>query len=245
MQRWELEPARDHGLSPRQRLASLQREAGLVGALAHLGWWLASRCYLAAFHRFTVTGRENLPEAPPYILVANHTSHLDAVSLAASLPAPLCNRTFPIAAGDTFFERLPVSIFAALAINALPLWRRHAQPADLAALRERLVTQRCIYILFPEGTRARDGVMSRFKPGLGRLVAGTQIPVVPCHIDGAFRALPPDRKLPRRQRVVIHIGRPLVFAKASDDKAGWLEVAAAAEAAVQALATAAKVQPAV
>src|SRR3954451_6732384 len=167
MQRWELEPARDHGLSPRQRLASLRREAGLIATLAHLTWWLVSRAYLAVFHRLTVIGRENLPAASPFILIANHSSHLDTVSLGASLPARLCNRTFPIAAGDTFFDRLPVSIFAALAINALPLWRKHVQPAELAALRERLVTQRCIYILFPEGTRARDGVLSRFKPGLG------------------------------------------------------------------------------
>jgi 1-acyl-sn-glycerol-3-phosphate acyltransferase len=177
-----------------------------------------------------------VPAAPPYILVANHTSHLDTVSLAAALPARLCNRCFPIAAGDTFFTGLPVSAFAALAINALPLWRKNPQPADLATLRDRIASQACIYILFPEGTRARDGVMARFRPGIGRLVAGTPVPVVPCHIAGAFETLPARRKLPRPGRITISIGAPLVFAAVGDSKPGWLEIAATTEAAVRRLA---------
>jgi 1-acyl-sn-glycerol-3-phosphate acyltransferase len=105
MERWELEPAADFGLSPRARLASLQREAGLVASLTHLTWRLAARLYLKAYHRLAIIGGANLPPEPPYVMVANHASHLDAVALAASLPARHCNRTFPIAAGDTFFER--------------------------------------------------------------------------------------------------------------------------------------------
>jgi 1-acyl-sn-glycerol-3-phosphate acyltransferase len=235
MERWDFEPATDFGLKPRERLASLHREAGLVGSLVHLGWWALSRAYLAGFHRFTVIGRENLPSAPPFILVANHSSHLDAISLGACLPARHCHRTFPIAAGDTFFEKVGISIFAAMALNALPLWRHKASRGDLVTLRTRLAEGGCIYILFPEGTRARDGIMSGFKPGLGRLVAGTKIPVVPCHIAGAFEALPPHRSLPRPKRVRITIGKPLVFADIDDDKAGWVQVAEKTEAAVRQL----------
>jgi 1-acyl-sn-glycerol-3-phosphate acyltransferase len=236
MERWDLEPAADFGLSPRARLLSLQREAGLVASVTHLAWRMVVRGYLGAYHRLAIVGRENLPAAPPYIMIANHSSHLDALTLAACVPARHCNRTFPIAAGDTFFETFGTSVFAALALNALPLWRDKPSRGDLAALRERLTEQRSIYILFPEGTRARDGVMHRFKPGLGRLVAGTSVPVVPCHIAGAFAALPPHKKLPRPRRLGITIGAPLTFAEAGDDKAGWLHVAEATEAAVRALA---------
>jgi 1-acyl-sn-glycerol-3-phosphate acyltransferase len=236
MQRWDFEPAADFGLSPRARLQSLHREAGLVGSLVHLGWWALSRTYLAGFHRLAIVGRENLPRRAPFILVANHASHLDAVSLAACLPARHCHRTFPIAAGDTFFESFGVSVFAAMALNALPLWRRKARRDDLAMLRTRLGEGGCIYILFPEGTRARDGVMAGFKPGIGRLVAGTPVPVVPCHIAGAFEAFPPQRKLPRPRRLRITIGTPLTFAETQDDKAGWLHVAETTEAAVRQLA---------
>jgi 1-acyl-sn-glycerol-3-phosphate acyltransferase len=238
MDRWQLEPAADFGLSPRARLESLQREAGLVASATHLLWRVMSRAYLAGAHRLVVTGRENLPPAPPYVLVANHASHLDTVALGACLPARHCNRTFPIAAGDTFFERLAVSVFAALAMNALPLRRKKVRPADLAALRQRLLDG-AIYILFPEGTRTRDGTMAAFKPGIGRLVAGSAVPVVPCWIDGAFAALPPHRRLPRPTPLRVTIGKPLAFAETPDEKAGWMTVAAALEAAVRELAAAA------
>jgi 1-acyl-sn-glycerol-3-phosphate acyltransferase len=236
MERWELEPAADFGLSPRARLASLQREAGLVASFTHLAWRFAARFYLEVYHRLAIIGAENLPPEPPYIMVASHASHLDAVALAAALPARHCNRTFPIAAGDTFFERLGISVFAALAMNALPLWRGKPSHGDLATLRQRLIDGRSIYILFPEGTRARDGAMQRFKAGIGYLVAGTDVPVVPCHIAGAFAALPPHRRLPRPARLTLTIGTPLTFGEVGDDKAGWLQIAATAERAVRRLA---------
>lgn len=236
MEPWELEPAADFGLTPRARLASLQRETGLVASITHLTWRLAPRLYLRGYHRLAIIGGENLPPEPPYVVIANHASHLDAVALAAALPARHCNRTFPIAAGDTFFERLGVSVFAALAMNALPLWRGKPSHGDLATLRRRLVEGRAIYILFPEGTRSRDGAMHRFKAGIGRLVAGTDVPVLPCRIAGAFAALPPHRRLPRPGRLKVTIGVPLTFADVGDDKAGWLQIAATSEMAVQRLA---------
>ena len=53
--------------------------------------------------------------------------------------------------------------------------------------------QACGYILFPEGTRSRDGVIKEFKCGLGMLVAGTDVPVIPCYLQGTFKALSADR----------------------------------------------------
>jgi 1-acyl-sn-glycerol-3-phosphate acyltransferase len=140
------------------------------------------------------------------------------------------------AARDTFFERLGVSVFAELAMNALPLRRGKPSHGDLATLRARLIDGRSIYILFPERTRSRDGAMHRFKAGIGRLVAGTEVPVVPCYIAGAFAALPPHRTLPRPRRLTLTIGTPLSFGAVSDDKAGWLRIADASETAVRRLA---------
>lgn len=65
MERWELEPAADFGLSPRARLASLQREAGLVASLTHLTWRLAARLYLRAYHRLAIiAARTYRPSRP-------------------------------------------------------------------------------------------------------------------------------------------------------------------------------------
>ena len=235
MERWKLEPATDLGLAPSERMKSLRRESGLIGTGVHLAWWLAVKLYLRLFHRLRILGREHLPPRPPFVMVANHSSHLDALVLSAALPARLCNRAFPIAAGDTFFTSATVSAFAALAMNALPLWRKRTRMEHLETLRARLAGQGCVFILFPEGTRARDGVMAAFKPGLGSLVAGGAVPVVPCYIDGAFQAFPPQAKLPRPAALTVRIGPPLDFAALANDKRAWAEIAAETEAAVRRL----------
>ncbi len=231
---WDLRPARDHGLTPAARLRSNGREPGLGGlALAAL-WRVAVRGYLVAAHGLRVDGREHLPPAP-FVLVANHASHLDALALAAALPPSLARRAFTLAAGDTFFTSVPAAAFAAYAVNALPVWRRRTSAHDLDALRARLHEDRAVLILFPEGTRTRTGAMGAFRPGLGALVAGTAVPVVPCFLDGAHAAWPPGRRLPRPGRLQLLIGHPVAFDAVAPDRAGQREVAATCEALVRAL----------
>ena len=120
-------------------------------------------------------------------MIANHASHLDAVLLASVLPCRLCDRVFPVAAGDVFFNTPGMSLFAANLLNALPMWRKNCGSHALKDLRKRLVDEPCGLILFPEGARSRDGSLLPFKVGLGMLIAGTSVPVIPCYLDGAFR----------------------------------------------------------
>jgi 1-acyl-sn-glycerol-3-phosphate acyltransferase len=158
---FKLRPARDHGLDATDRLRSLSRERGLGSVVLGSAWRALVRGYLAAFHRLEVTGRENLP-APPFVLVANHASHLDALTLSAVLRGDTARRAHALAAGDTFFTSTLSSAFAAYAVNALPIWRKRTRASEIATLRERLVEDRLVYILFPEGTRCRDGAMAAF-----------------------------------------------------------------------------------
>ncbi len=232
---WELRPAGDHGLPLGERLRSLSRERGLMDTVFGHAWWSCMRLYLMTYHRLRIRGAERIPQSTPCVLVANHTSHLDAMTLASVMPRRLRHCTYPIAAGDTFFESPATATFAAFILNALPMWRRNVGRYALAQLRERLVGEPCAYVLFPEGTRSRTGKLGRFKPGLGMMVAGTEVPVVPCYLVGAHRAMPPDKTLPRPRRLELRVGEPMVFAAIANDKAGWKEVAAQTEAAVRAL----------
>jgi len=237
LEQWKLQPARDLGLSQSQRMRSLRRESGLIETGLYMFWWALIRSYLRIGHRLEVRGKEHLPAGPPFVLVANHGSHLDALTLFASLPCGLRDRVFPLAAGDAFFEATSTAAFAAFLLNALPLWRRRCNPRDIAELRRRLLDEPCAYILFPEGTRTRTGSMGPFKGGLGILVAGTDVPVVPCHLEGTFRAWRPDRRLPTPGRkITLSVGPPLRFSAMANDRDGWTEVAAAAEASVRSLA---------
>jgi 1-acyl-sn-glycerol-3-phosphate acyltransferase len=236
MEPWSYRPASDLELPPVERARSLRREPGLVSNLGQFACHGLARAYFRLYHRMGVEGAENLPGKPPFVLVANHASHLDALALAVTMPRRLCGRVFPVAAGDVFFETPVASLTSAFFLNALPMWRKRCGPHALAELRAKLVGEPCGYILFPEGTRSRDGRMQPFKAGLGMLTAGTVVPVVPCHLGGAFEAFPAGARLPRPHRVRLRVGCPLVFDAVPNTRAGWERVVSEAEAAVRLLA---------
>jgi 1-acyl-sn-glycerol-3-phosphate acyltransferase len=232
MEPWKLEPAKDLGLTLAKRLRSPWRESGLLQSFGHWLWALAIRLYLYVWHRLRIVGREHLPAAPPFILVANHASHLDALVLASPLPLNMRDRVFALAAGDVFFEAHHLAAFAATLVNAIPLWRRKSTPKALADLRERMLKEPCAFILFPEGKRTRHGGLNPFKSGLGMLIAGTSVPVVPCYVEGTLEALPPGCRLPRYRRIILRIGTPLSFADLPCDRCSWDRIAAAVKTAV-------------
>jgi len=237
MDEWRYSPARDLDLSSGQSLTSVRREAGLPTAILSGMRWLLVRGYLGLAHHLQIQGRHHLPHRLPLVLVANHASHLDALSLAAAMPLAMNRHMFPIAAGDTFFETKATAAFASLFMNALPMWRRQCGAHALEDLRTRLLEEPCGYIIFPEGTRSRTGRMAAFKPGVGRLVAGTPVPVVPCHLDGAFAALPPHRHWPRPARIRLRMGPPKAYPGVANDREGWRMIAQDLESAIHGLKT--------
>lgn len=233
MEPWELQPARDTGLTPSERFRSVRRESGLIESLTHHACFSMLRIYFAVAHRLAIKGREKLPAHGPFVLAANHCSHLDALALGAALTPRHRNRAFPIAAGDVFFQTKMTSTFSAIMLNALPMWRKNCGPHALADLRRKLQEEKAIFIIFPEGGRSRDGSMMPFKHGLGMLVAETNVPVMPCRLVGTFEALPPHRNFPRPVAIKLVIGDTLQFASTANDRTGWSEIAKSVESAVR------------
>lgn len=237
-QNWEYRGAADQDLPLSERMRSERREVGLLGLIGHRISRFFIKSYLKIWHRIDIEGREQLPTETPFVLVANHTSHIDALALSTMLPSHLASRVFALAAGDFFFDTPRKSFFAAQAINALPVWRKRTTAHAILNLRTRLVDGEASFIVFPEGTRSRDGELGAFKPGVGMLVAGTEVKVIPCHIEGAHAAWPPSRKLPKPGRVKIRIGNPIRFEKTPNERSGWNDVSQQLLAAVQCLAKA-------
>jgi len=117
-------------------------------------------------------------------------------------------------------------------MNALPMWRKNAGRHAMDQLRERLLDGECGYILFPEGTRSRSGEMNKFRAGIGMLLVGTSIPVIPCRIEGTHIALPPEKRFPRRANLSVRIGKAILFENIANERKGWEEVAELLEQAV-------------
>jgi 1-acyl-sn-glycerol-3-phosphate acyltransferase len=201
---------------------------------------LGMRMVLRAYNGFEVVGCENLPAGESFVMVCNHSSHLDAVCLLSSLPLRTVNRAFPVAAADYFFSTRLRSILSVVAVNGLPFDREHGT-ASLEMCREILRGPNNVLIMFPEGTRSCSGALGRFRSGVARLVAGTRTPVVPCYLSGAYEAWPKGRAVPRPRRLRLHIGRRRAFPDVpAADRDAIAAVAAQLQDDVAALARGAK-----
>ena len=209
---WRYKPAPDLDRSLAERLRTFPRYPDMTLFAGRAALQLVMRAYLRWYHRLAIHGREHLPLDESFVMVCNHTSHLDTVSLLAALPIPRVHRAFPAAAVDYFFSSVPRSAVAVLFVNALPFDRKAGGAESLAVCRELLARRRHVLILFPEGTRTQTGEVGRFRSGIARLVAGERTPVVPCYLDGGFSAFPKGAAFPRPRRLTLRIGRPVRFA---------------------------------
>jgi 1-acyl-sn-glycerol-3-phosphate acyltransferase len=121
-------------------------------------------------------------------------------------------------------------------VNALPFARQAHVRQSLAICGELLSNAGNVLIIFPEGTRSRDGVLQEFKGGIGALVAGRDVAVLPCYLDGAFRAWPKGSRFPRPRKVRLIIGAPRNYATVAPDRAASAAIAGELQTAVQQLA---------
>ena len=215
---WQYEPAPDLDQSLADRLRRFPREPDMIVYGLRSTAALVLRSWLKFYHRLEITGSENLPKEGSFVMVANHASHLDTLCLLAAIPLPKLHRAFPAAAQDYFFVSVPRLAVAAVVVNALPFGRKKHIRHSLELCGHLLANPGNMLILFPEGTRTATGQIGEFKPGIGLLVAGKNVPVVPCHLHGAFKAWPKGRACPRPYKLSLRIGTPRTYAALAPGK---------------------------
>lgn len=146
----------------------------------------------------------------PFVLVANHSSHIDAPMLARCLPWAQARFLSTGVAADYFFNVWYRRLFVRLIFNAFPIDRGGARKHSGTS--RKLLRSGVPILVFPEGTRQLDGKLSAFKPGAAALAISVGVPVVPAAIIGAHEAMPKGRSwpLPGRPPVRVVFGEPLV-----------------------------------
>lgn len=232
MKRWRYTPAGDLDKSPIERLRNFPREPDMLVYALRSTVALLIRAALRVYCRFEIVGAENLRNDGSFVLVANHSSHLDAVCLLAALPFRRLHRAFPAAAADYFFKSLPRTWIASVVVNALPFARSSHVRQSMSTCSELLANPGNILIIFPEGTRSRDGGVREFKSGVGALVAGCDVDVMPCYLDGAHRAWPKGSLLPRPKKLRLIIGAPRNYAARDKHRASISAIASELQTAV-------------
>jgi 1-acyl-sn-glycerol-3-phosphate acyltransferase len=161
--------------------------------------------------RVRVEGLEVLDTVrPPVLFVSNHSSHLDAPLVLCSLPREWAERTAVGAAADYFFDVWWRAASTALVFNAFPIERAGSRKSTGTA--RQLVEEGWNLVVFPEGTRSRDGWVQRFRHGAARLAVELELPIVPIAIRGSYSAMPRGAGWPRRGRFPISVryGEPIV-----------------------------------
>lgn len=162
------------------------------------------------------------PDTCQRVYFANHTSHLDALIIWASLPKQLRALTRPVAAMDYWtggpVRRYIHGIFNALLIDRKKVSVRNS-PIDIMV---REIADKYSLIVFPEGTRNPTGEMRDFKSGLFYL--GKKRPdleLVPVYIDNLNRVMPKGEFLPIPLLSCISIGQP-IWLEAGEKKNDFL-----------------------
>lgn len=175
-----------------------------MGASYFIGWSLFRAMYWLYFRR-RIFNAERVPREGPVILASNHASFLDPPLVGSSLPRPI-----NYLARETLF-RFPVVGWILRSWNSVPVDRDGGGAAGLRAILDRLLAGGGI-ILFPEGTRTRDGKLQPARSGIGLTVIKSTAPVVPVRVFGTFEAYGRHMKFPCPRRVVVKFGQPMDFA---------------------------------
>ena len=146
----------------------------------------------------------------PFIVFGNHSSHLDAPLILCSLPNRLSRYVATGAAADFFFDKWwksgPMSLF----MNGFPIDRGKGGKGQ-RGLSASLLEDGVPLLLFPEGTRSRNGAMGPFVPGVASLCISRGVPALPVALVGAYEAWPSKQKHLPKGRPEVHVvfGRPL------------------------------------
>lgn len=150
-----------------------------------------------------------------FIVVSNHSSHLDTPLVIGGLPRQLSRNLATGAAADYFFSQWWRAVPTALFFNAFPVERgkglRGSRGAGNRGLAGHLLSDGVPLLLFPEGTRSSSGAMGPFKPGAASLCISRNVPCLPVALVGAAAAMPRGTNWPRKGRPPVHVvfGEPM------------------------------------
>jgi 1-acyl-sn-glycerol-3-phosphate acyltransferase len=168
-----------------------------------LGWHVFRTVY-ATYFRWRVFDPENVPLEGGVILASNHASFLDPPLVGAGL-----RRDINYLARESLF-RFPGVGALLRSWNTVPVDRDGGGARGLKAILDRLLAGGAI-ILFPEGTRTKDGQLQPARSGIGLTVIKSTAPVVPVRVFGTYEAYGRHIKFPRPRRIMVKYGQPMNF----------------------------------
>lgn len=199
---------------PRSAESRSQANRTLAQRLGYDAFRVLARWFGVVFYGLRVVGRENWPEHGGGLVCANHQSSFDPPLVGLT-----CPRRMNYVARDTLF-RIPLLAPLIRFLDAIPIDR---EGTGLAGLKETLrrLKRGELVLIFPEGTRTRDGEVAALKPGFISVARRSGVPLIPVGLDGAYHAWPRSAWFPRPGRIAVSVGQPICaeeVARLSDEE---------------------------
>ncbi|HLM46740.1 MAG TPA: AMP-binding protein, partial [Myxococcaceae bacterium] len=156
-----------------------------------------------------VTGKPFIPMNRNFLVIANHTSHLD-MGLVKVVLGEQGQRLTTLAARDYFFDTPRKRAYFENFTDLIPM-DRHGSLRESLRMAGSALRQGFNLLIFPEGTRSPTGELLEFKPTLGYLALTYGVDVLPIYLKGAFEALPKGTMFPKSRELEAHIGPALTY----------------------------------
>jgi 1-acyl-sn-glycerol-3-phosphate acyltransferase len=155
------------------------------------------------------SGQHNIPTTGGALVVSNHQSHFDPPLVGIGGMRPM-----NFIARETLFRSRPFS-WLLHSVGAFPLDR---EGIGLAGIKKalKLLKSGEMVVIFPEGTRTKDGEIGPFRPGFTTLAVRAKTAILPVAIEGAFACWPKKSPFPHLGTIHVHYGKPLMPADFAD-----------------------------
>ena len=192
-----------------KHLPLFTRHYDLFSLIMRWLWWIVLSVFFRFYIRLRVKGNfsEIHRNYPRLLVIANHSSHLDAVAIAAAIPLRYWLDLYIAAAKDYFFSTPVFTFFSKHCLGAIPIDRKDkkGEAIDLCVtLLSRL--ERIWLIIFPEGTRSKDGYIQQFKRGVSVFSEKTTTPLLFLYLEGTTDLWPKGRMFARPGTLTLHVG---------------------------------------
>ncbi len=162
--------------------------------------------YESAFD-VSIHGQNYIPRTRNFLVVANHSSHLDMGLVKIALGEE-GERLTALAARDYFFDTPLKRAYFENFTSLIPM-DRHGSLKQSLRLAGEAIESGYHLLIFPEGTRSKDGKLAEFKPTTGYLALKHDVDILPMYIEGAYEALPKGAILPKARELTVRIGPSL------------------------------------
>lgn len=137
-----------------------------------------AKLFYIVVYNITVVGKENIPTAKGgYIIASNHVSNNDPPVVGITFKGK-----YTFMAKEELFQKNPIFTWLITKLGAFPVKRGAKDGANAIAKALESLKQGRIFVIFPEGTRSKDGTLGRAKSGVTLIAAQAKAPVVPVFI---------------------------------------------------------------